>query len=397
MTNRLTARRRAVFSTALVGLLLAGCASNDGLSGDATTSDTSTVAASSETSSTNPPTTTSTSMSTTTVMPVPTTTLPPTTLPAGPPVFEAGKLGSNLTLPSFVLTVTVANTNGGQLSENVTTSGYVGAPLSTYELDEFRSAGIEGGTRHFNIDGRSYEENQFGDWYLDEAGSGGAAIRTDRLDLRSGIVAGLLTAEFDGPSEFAGVPADHFVFDETDLASFSSFTPERPSPAVSGELYLAQVGNYVLYAHSIETSPGRTYEVTEMLSMIAAVPPITLPPELAPMTQALDLGVQLGSLLPPGSTLESMIRYRNGIGLDSYKYRSSESNADKFLDFYRTLGPTNGWTVSHVGFIKPHLEPINCETGRECVILTNGGEQIVVALSGTITLEYDRRRVFSPA
>ena len=336
-------------------------------------------------------------MSTTTVMPVPTTTLPPTTLPAGPPVFEAGKLGSNLTLPSFVLTVTVANTNGGQLSENVTTSGYVGAPLSTYELDEFRSAGIEGGTRHFNIDGRSYEENQFGDWYLDEAGSGGAAIRTDRLDLRSGIVAGLLTAEFDGPSEFAGVPADHFVFDETDLASFSSFTPERPSPAVSGELYLAQVGNYVLYAHSIETSPGRTYEVTEMLSMIAAVPPITLPPELAPMTQALDLGVQLGSLLPPGSTLESMIRYRNGIGLDSYKYRSSESNADKFLDFYRTLGPTNGWTVSHVGFIKPHLEPINCETGRECVILTNGGEQIVVALSGTITLEYDRRRVFSPA
>ena len=413
MSIRIAACLRAVFSTALLGGvltggvlaggLLAGCASDGRSSGDAGAVSAPSVAASADTSFAEAPTVTSTTgPAATTVVPVasapvPSAPVPSTELPAGPPVFEIGTLGSNLTLPSFVVTVAVANTNSGQLVENVTTSGYIAAPLSTYELATFGSGGVDGGTRHFNIDGRSYEENQFGDWYLDEAGSGEAAIRTDRLDLRSGIVSGVLTAEFDGPAEFAGVPANHFVFDETDLANFSSFTPERPSPAVSGELYLAQDGNYVLYAHSIETSPGRTYEVTETLSSIGVVPPITLPPELVPMTQALDLGVQLGSLLPPGSTLSSMIRYKNGIGLDSYVYRTPESNMDKFLNFYRTLAVTNGWTVSHIGHIKLHLEPINCETDRECVILTNGGEQLVVALSGTITLEYDHQHIFSPA
>ncbi|MEO7398306.1 MAG: hypothetical protein ABIW84_07070 [Ilumatobacteraceae bacterium] len=88
------------------------------------------------------------------------------------------------------------------------------------------------------------------------------------------------------------------MFDETDLARYSSYTPENPSPAVEGDFFLAHDG---------------------------------------------------------------------------------------------------GWTVTHIGHISAHLEQINCETDVECVILSNGGEQIVVSFRGGITLEYDHRHIFSPA
>ena len=107
------------------------------------------------------------------------------------------------------------------------------------------------------------------------------------------------------------------------------------------------------------------------------------------MTEALDIGVDLASLLPPGSSLSSMKRYTHGIGLDYYVYKSPGTSTDEFLAFYRALAPTNGWTVSHIGHITPHLEPMNCETKLECVILNNGGEQIVVSFGQGITIEYD--------
>jgi hypothetical protein len=329
------------------------------------------------------------------------TSPPPTTAgvtaPSGPPVFDPQAIGSNLTLPSFVLTVTVANTNSGQLNETVTTTGVINDPISVYQLATFSYAGTTDGERNYLVGGRSYKENVSGDWYLFEAGDPAAPDYTDRLDLRSGTLAGVLSARLAGQEDFEGIPANHFVFDETDLFSYASYTPENPSPAVEGDFYLAQEGNYVLYTHSKETSPNRTYEVTEALSSIGQVGEITLPAELAPMTQALDIGVDLGGLLPPGASLLSMIRYQHGIGVDYYKYATSVRAIDEFLGFFRALPPTNGWTVSHIGHIKLHLEPINCETSVECVILTNGGEQIVVSFGGGgITIEYDREHVFSP-
>jgi hypothetical protein len=382
----------AVLGVGLIGLLLASCGS------DGTTSDQTSVTRSAAASSTaqatesSPPATTE---------PIetspPPTTAAPSTLAAGPPVFDRQALGDNLTLPSFVLTVTVANTNGGQLSENITTTGFIKDPISAYELATFSYDGTTGGSRRFLVGGRSYEENPSGDWYLFEAENPAIPSYTNKLDLRSGTLAGVLSARLVDQGEFAGIPANHFVFDETDLASYASYTPENPSPAVEGDLYLAQEGNHVLYTHSKETSPTRTYEVTEELSSIGQVGEITLPAELAPMTQALDIGVDLGRLLPPGSSLLSMIRYRHGIGVDYYTYVTSVKTNDDFANFYRALPPTDGWTVSHVGHIRPHLEAVNCETKVECVILNNGGEQIVVSFGGaSITVEYDREHVFSP-
>ena len=78
--------------------------------------------------------------------------------------------------------------------------------------------GTADGLRKYFVDGRSYEENQFGDWYLYEAGNAAAPDYSNRLDLRSGTLAGVLTAELVGLEDFAGIAANHFVFDETDLA-----------------------------------------------------------------------------------------------------------------------------------------------------------------------------------
>ena len=376
-------------SVGFVGLLFASCST------DATSSD-QTLAPSTFASSTTQPTETSAPPTTQSTETSPPPTTAGITTPSGPPVFDPQALGSNLTLPSFILTVTVANTNNGQLSEIVTTTEFIKDPISVYKLATFD--GTSESVRDFLVNGRSYEENNSGDWYLFEAGSPEAPDYTDRLDVHStGTVAGVLSARLDGQGDYAGIPANHFVFNETDLFSYASYTPEHPSPAVEGDFYVAQEGNYVLYAHSKETSPGRIYEVTEALSSVGQVAEIALPAELAPMTQALDIGVDLGRLLPPRASLSSMIRYKHGIGVDYYAYRTFPGTYDEFLNFYRGLPSIDGWTVSHVGHIKPHLEQINCETSVECVILNNGGEQIVVSFGGGgITVENDREHVFSP-
>ena len=381
-------RNNGLVTVWLVGLLLAGCSSDGAVSDRDAGAESTRASSSTPATDTSPPTTQRTESS------LASTTAPPSTLPPGPPVFDQRTLGDNLLLSSFVLTVSVGNTIGGQLNENVTTTGFIKDPLSVYELATFSSGGTTDGTRSYLVGGRSYEENQFGDWYLGEAGS--ATNYSHDLDLRSGTLAGLASARLAGQEDFAGIPANHFVFDETDLVGYSSYSPANPGPTVEGDFYLAQEGNYVLYTHSKETSPDQTYEVTEALSSVGQVPPITLPADLASMTQALDIGAGLSSLLPPGSSLRTMIRYKNGIGVDYYDYATTVRTNDELMNFFRALPPTNGWVVSHVGHIRPHVEPTDCETSVECVILENGGEQIVVSFDGGITVEYDRDHVFSP-
>ncbi|MEO6122570.1 MAG: hypothetical protein ABIR32_02595 [Ilumatobacteraceae bacterium] len=329
-----------------------------------------------------------------TASPITSPTPPASTAPAGPPMFDPKLVGSNLTLANFIVTVTVGNTNDGHLNESVATSGYISDPLATFELATYSYDGAADSARSFFIGERAYEETLTGDWYLDQTTN---PPSVDRLDLRSGIVGGVLTADFDGEAVIAGIPADHFVFDETDLAVFSSYSPEKPSPAVEGDFYLARDGNFVVAAHSKETSANHMYEVTEALSSIGELAAIALPDDLVPMDEVLDLGIELGGLLPPDSTLTTFTRYENGIGIDLYTYRTSVRSNEDFLSFFRSLPPTNGWTVTHIGHIGTHLQPVNCETAIDCVILTKGGEQIVVSYRGGINLEYDHEHVFSAA
>jgi hypothetical protein len=326
------------------------------------------------------------------------TVMTPATLAAaaGPPTYDPQALGDNKELGNLVVTLTVDNTNGSEFSEDITTTGFISEPASGFQLATFSYDGTTDGTSGYFIGGRTYEQNQFGDWYLYESDGRGAPDYSGGVDLRDGTLAGVATAQLIGEEDFAGIPSNHFAFNETNLVYYSSFSPENPSPTVEGDFYLARQGNYVLYTHSKESSPNRVYEVTEAVSAIGQVPPIELPADLAPMKEALDIGAALGDLLPPRTELSGMLRYSHGIGIDYYTYTTPVRNNDEMLSFYDAMSPTDGWTVTHIGHIAPHLERVNCETQVECVILQNGDEQIVVSFGGTITLEYDRQHVFRP-
>ena len=107
MTSTRTYSDVALVGIGLVGLLLASCG------GAGTSSAETTLAESTPTSS----------IPQSTVAPT-TTTAVPTTTP-GPPVYDPRAVGDIFDLPSFIHTVTVPNTNGGQLSENNISNDFI--------------------------------------------------------------------------------------------------------------------------------------------------------------------------------------------------------------------------------------------------------------------------------
>jgi hypothetical protein len=115
---------------------------------------------------------------------------------------------------------------------------------------------------------------------------------------------------------------------------------------------------------------------------------------------ALKLDLDLGLPLPAGTTLTGVIRYAQGLGVDSYGYHASVSSND-FLAFYNNLAPTNGWTVAHIGRVANHY----VGDTQVCVILKKGDAQVIVftqdlqAAAGknlTILADYDRQHVYHP-
>lgn len=382
-------RHNARLCIGLLGLLLASCGADEAGSAtvppDETLMDGSTA-----------PTSAPHVLSATTPAQVTTAAPATTTTEAGPPVYSGSILGDRLDLDSFVLTSQVDNTNNGQLSETDFSVGYSKMQTSLYRIGTFSYDGGSGATRDYWLNGRVYSENNFGDWYLYEAGGPAAPKYADIPELYSNVLGGAANAQFVAAEDYQGIPAYHYTFNETNGAYYSSYTPENPSPTIEGDFYLSQEGNYVLYAHSKESSPGHVYEITETLSSVGLVPEITLPDDMQPMSQALDVGAGLASLLPPGSALSGLIRYKNGIGVDYFKYTTPAKSNDEVNNFLRALPLTNGWAVTYIGHIRPHLETTNCETKVDCAILQNGGDQIVVSFKGTIIIEYDHDHIFTP-
>lgn len=329
----------------------------------------------------------------------PPATAAPTTVP-DPTIFNPSNVGDPFELASFVFTIDEAHSFNGTQSTRSSAIGYIQAPLAAYSLQTYDG---ERGVHEYLLNGRFYHE--YGDWYLYERDSPSTPDISAPLSAEYAFTQ-VATAQYVGEDEFAGVPAYHYTFDETNLLNFASYTPERPSPEVEGDFYLAQEGNYLLYMHSLSVATGDGYELidefTETLSSVNTLAEIVLPADFVPMDAALNVGVEFAQVLPPGSTLSTMIRYGGssggigGIGVDYYRFTTPVGSNAELLDYFRALPPTNGWTVSHIGFVDLHLEPINCETRNECVILKNGGTQVVVSFDGTILVEFDYDRVFSP-
>lgn len=329
-----------------------------------------------------------------------------TTTTVDPTIFDPNRVGDPLELSSFLLTIDLLQTTNGSVTKNTETIGYVKDPFSTSWLRDFGGDGSID-SRAYSIDGRYYDV--YDDWYLYERGSpatpSGISYSLSTLMLATGAV---VSANFVGEEEIGGVAVYHFTFDETNLSYYDPSVPPDPSNTftLEGDFYLSQVGHYVLYAHSNSTTLGEggfesTREITETLSLINQLPEITLPTDMLPMSEALDFGADFVALLPPGSSLSTMKRYggyqgSGALGIDYYTYFTPVRTNDEFIQFYTTLQPTNGWTVSHIGHISTHLHEVNCETLVECVLLKNGSEQVVLSFNGGIIAEFDHRDVFGP-
>lgn len=305
-----------------------------------------------------------------------------------PPVFDPWALGDIRELDSYTITVNEKNTVNGQLTELTTTIGYIQEPYSAYRVIEF----AQGSDRTYQVDGRTYSINGGGDWYL--------STRTDqndvffKADIPAGNTGKLVGALFAGQEDFQGIPAHHFVFEQP-----ASTSEPNKSYALEGDLYVAQNGNYVLYSHWKETSSqenfSQVYEVTAGLSSINQLTEIALPSDLSEMKTAMDLPLELGLPLPPESTLDGMIRYRSGIGVDLYTFRTPPANLEDFPEYYRNLPPTDGWTVSHVGHVNLHES--DCEFTHECVIIQKGSTQVILYYNGVnIRAEFDWPHLYSP-
>lgn len=309
-----------------------------------------------------------------------------------PPVFDPNAIADNRELlDSFVLTRTRTNT-GGEGDSLKQTIGYIKEPFA---MSEVNKNVYSWGT--YCIDGHSYDRDTSGDLYiyLD-------ACRYDKsyfqplADMREITYYQLLSdvvvsAQFDVQEDFAGIPANHFIFDETNLNQEPGYSGLYEIKSAQGDLYLAQDGNYLLYFHLKQS--GSLYpsdsdlgftpavlELTEELSSINQVPEIAVPADFAFLDPELA-----GVPLPADTKLKTVIRYNDGRNYDMYFYNLPMS-FDEFLDYYRDLAPTNGWSVVSIGIKDPRHYICDSE---DCVVLKKGGQKIILyRYEGAISADY---------
>jgi hypothetical protein len=340
-------------------------------------------------------------------------TQPPTDAPTAtvyPPVFDPDAIGDNRELASFVLTRNKTTTGAGEVDIRQGIIGYIKEPFSAYNLSEFSFTGsydVDGEDKTYWIDDRFYHKDANEAWYFYlEAGLDEKDILQRAADMRdfnylllSGLV---LSAQFVGQEDFKGIPANHFTFDQTNLRQESDPSGTYKVDVAQGDLYLAQDGNYLLYFYLKRTgnlySPGGSskyfpgmIEMSEELSSINELTEIVVPPDFL----ALDLN--LGGLPLPAGTVLTYIYHpvNDGLGVDSYIYSASVSH-DEFLEFYKNMASTNGWTFSHIGEVANHIK---CDTifggVQDCAILYNGNEQIFLShYEGYIIADHDNLHVY---
>lgn len=339
-----------------------------------------------------------------------TATPPPTVAPTPtvyPPVFDPNALGDNRVLDSFILTRKEKTTgcggpNGNYEIDRTDTIGYIKEPYNAYMVNKFLVTTDEYAEhKTYLIGSRYYTTNGTVDWLIVEgAPSDKIEYLQSEADFLGVLMVDLLSAQFVGQEDFQGIPANHFTFDQTNLEKYTDpITGTVQIEAAQGDLYVAQDGNYLLYFHAKRTGilchwgqesfPG-VHEFTEELSSINQLTEFAVPAEyLEPEQTLLDLDLPL----PAGTTLFFMRRFRES-DTDEYVFATSVSN-NEFLEFYKNLAPTSGWTVSHIGQVKNHYTCMDQD--QVCIIINNGDVQFILDYyEGGISADYDRDNSFSP-
>ena len=293
-----------------------------------------------------------------------------------PPVFDPDAIGDNRVLDSFVLTITDDIVGGSSEGDHLDSISYIREPLivshtahtsiASYglELDEDSYYLING--IMFSKDGQNgppfYYYAHFQPladdvnyWLLDAA------------DLRQGSfpIYLLESAEFVAQEDYLGIPANHFTFDESDLGGVGYVGDLQRG---QGDVFLAQGENYPLYIHFNVTGSDASREFTAELTSINQLTEIGLPADFP----VFDLNPAIP--FPEGTINWSVQAWQAGVDFYDNFVPLMISNED-FLDFYRNLPADNPWSLVEIGNVADYY---NCEA-RDCVTLTNGEVQVVIA------------------
>jgi hypothetical protein len=262
--------------------------------------------------------------------------------------------------------------------------GYIKEPYAAYFINEY-SSGVE---KTYFVDGLMFTLTGPGDWYIETR----KISLLDQANLPEANTEVLADAVFVGEEEYEGRAAYHFVLESVTMGS----------DQFEGDFYLAKDGNYVLYSNWKSWRSDNDYiQLTTTFSSVNQLSEITLPAEMQDMPAAADVPSELALPLPPESSFLSMIRYQSQLNVDRYWFSNPFASEDEFLDFYRNLPETDGWTVSHIGYVTKH--GTDCAVGdvsHECVIINNGSTQVVLAIDplseNSLRAEFDWNHIFAP-
>lgn len=319
-----------------------------------------------------------------TLLPTVTTTpaLTPTVAPTAtvyPPVFDPETIGDNrVLLDSFILTRTDTTTGSGEVKEDHITIGYIKEPFSAYRFGKYLYPGGGKEDEKYLIEGRLYQGFSDGGWYFTQEASPHDIDLYFQSAAETSVPIWVISAQFVGQEDFAGIPANHFTLDQTNLREYSDPTGTYKIESAVGNIYLAQDGNYLLYYHMKVTgnidfgetgySPG-VEEVTAELSSINQLTEIAVPADF-------DLELDFGLPLPAETTFVGITRYGGGGIPDLYHYKMPVSQ-EEFFEFYKNMAPTNGFTFSRIGRVTDH--PVCADyLDQDCVILTNGSTEFIL-------------------
>ena len=303
-------------------------------------------------------------------LPPPTPTAAPTAT-VYPPVFNPDAVGDNRVLQSFVLKITDhINYGGGDLRDYWDSIGYIKEPVSAYHTGRLSYSGpAEAQERdsYYLIGGllysKSFREGGYYVHFLPVPDDVNYQL-LDAADMRR-VLFLIESAQFVAQEDCHGIPANHFIFDETNLGSGGGFGIVQKA---EGDLYLAQGENYLLYFHLKVTGSEASRDLTEELTSINQLTEIALPADFPVFNLDPAIPFPEGTLLWSDQTDEAR-------DYDLYDYFVPDTvSYEDFLDFYRNLASTSPWTLSEIGKIDGYLY---CES-RDCVTLTNGNVRVIL-------------------
>lgn len=332
----------------------------------------------------------------------PTESSPPSIEPSDTQGLDLGGLQQPSDLDSFRSNLTISwqgtYTDGTEVSESMMVDvEFVREPPAQHvsisgDFPGMEDLGMEEGQalEMYVAEGMMYM-NLFGSWLQAPAEEGGLDADEMAFVATEEMLKGLQDAEFQGTTTYNGIEADHYTFTET------SFSPDDMPEGMdveeaSGNIYIAQDGNYVVHMDvtmsgaNIELPTGEAGQVLQAgtMEVIVDLTDINEPITIQVPEEAQASGQPPDDIPLPDNAED--VQVLDFMGMITFY---TESTSQEVAEFYQAEMPNYGWseeTVEQMGdtfsleFVKSiqtaaFLISLDTETNQTSVLITvEGGE-----------------------